>query len=282
MSDREIKKRRTQQPETIAMEPPAGLSTVTRDEVAKWQQDNQYILSGYRKENADYLEILASLTFLHNETWNVYTHLVGAIAVLPVATTTTLALSQPQFASVSATDYVMFSIFFFCAESCLLCSAVYHLVGPHSRHVEQFWHRMDLLGIVVATVGTVIPGIYYIFFCRPDLQRFHWTIVSRSNSQYSCRRGGRICRGKTLTKEVHLGHTVRLSTALLICNPGFRTLRWRKRRVGSYVALGATSFVPMLHGVQLYGLGHMLNHSGIKWYLIELAFYGIGACFYAV
>lgn len=190
MSDLEIKKRRTLQLEAITREPYAASSTVRRDEVTKWQQDNQYILSDYRKENADYLEILASLMFLHNETCNVYTHLVGAIALLPVAITTTLALSQPQFVSISTTDYIMFAIFFFCAEFCLLCSAVYHLFGPHSRHVKQFWDQMDLLGIVVVTMGTFTPGIYYIFFCRPDLQRSHWAIVSRSNSQYSCRRGG--------------------------------------------------------------------------------------------
>lgn len=38
----------------------------------------------------------------------------------------------------------------------------------------------------------------------------------------------------------------------------------------------------MLHGVELYGLGHMLDHLGMKWYLIELALYGSGVCFYAV
>jgi adiponectin receptor len=52
--------------------------------------------------------------------------------------------------------------------------------------------------------------------------------------------------------------------------------------VGAYLALGASSFIPLLHGVQLYGLEYMLRYSGMKWYLLELAFYGGGVGLYAV
>lgn len=56
--------------------------TVTWQKISNWQFDNKYILSGYRPEKADYLEIFTSLTFLHNETCNVYTHLVEALLLL--------------------------------------------------------------------------------------------------------------------------------------------------------------------------------------------------------
>lgn len=52
--------------------------------------------------------------------------------------------------------------------------------------------------------------------------------------------------------------------------------------MGAYFALGASSFIPLLHGVQLYGLDYMLQYAGMKWYLIELAFYGGGVGLYAV
>lgn len=45
-------------------------NTVTWREISEWHLDNKYILSGYRREKANYLEILTSLTFLHNETCN--------------------------------------------------------------------------------------------------------------------------------------------------------------------------------------------------------------------
>ncbi|KAF3481875.1 uncharacterized protein GIQ15_04634 [Arthroderma uncinatum] len=251
----EIKKQQKQGVNTSTVDAPttrrkkSEARIVTWHEAPKWQRDNKYILSGYRREKADYLEILASLTFLHNETCNVYTHLVGALLLPIIATTFMRVLSEPQLFNVSRTDYVMFGIFFLCAECCLIFSAAYHLVGPYSHGVEQFWHRMDLLGIVIVTVGTFIPGIYYIFICDPGLQKLHWAIIIVSGC----------------------------ATAALISIPRFRTLRWRKVRVGAYIALGASAFIPLLHGVQLYGLEYMLQYSGMKWYLLELVLYGGGS-----
>lgn len=177
-----MKKRRVPEVQVYSIAPAAAPSlaqgrTGTLHETAKWQRDNKYILSGYRRENPYYLEILASLVFLHNETCNVYTHLVGVVLLPFVATTATRSLSQPQFLNVMSIDYTMFGIFFWSAECCLIFSAVYHLVGPHSHQVEQFWHRMDLLGIVIITVGTFIPGIYYIFICELALRILHWFIM---------------------------------------------------------------------------------------------------------
>jgi adiponectin receptor len=184
MSRPELKKRHVQTCTVDAptTRPTARARTVTWSEVSEYQRDNKYILSGYRPEKADYLTIFASLTFLHNETCNVYTHLIGAILLPLIATISMRVFSEPQFFDVSGTDYVMFGIFFWCAECCLLFSAIYHLMGPHSHGVEQFWLRMDLLGIIIVTVGTFIPGIYYIFTCEPSLQRLHWAIVSHLSS----------------------------------------------------------------------------------------------------
>lgn len=100
MSGPEIKKRHVQGVNTSTMKAPATRSsaearTVTWREISEWQQDNEYILSGYRPEKADYLEILASLTFLDNETCNVYTHLIGALLLPLIAIAFMQVLSKP-------------------------------------------------------------------------------------------------------------------------------------------------------------------------------------------
>lgn len=59
----------------------AAARTFTRDDVEKWQCDNTYIHSGYRSKG----EVLVSLTFTHNETCNVYTHLIGALTLTVIA-----------------------------------------------------------------------------------------------------------------------------------------------------------------------------------------------------
>jgi adiponectin receptor len=161
--------------------PMVKAQTVAWHEASEWQRDNRYILSGYRPEKGDYMDILTSLTFLHNETCNVYTHLIGALLLPLIAFAVMQIPSQPQFLDVSRSDYIIFGIFFCCAECCLIFSTIYHLVGSHSHAVEQFWLRMDLLGIIIVTVGTFIPGIYYVFICEPVLQKLHWAIVSQSD-----------------------------------------------------------------------------------------------------
>lgn len=151
--------------------------TLHRSQISEWRRDNRHISTGYRPEKANYYEVFASLTFLHNESCNVYTHLTGAL-ILPFAATLFMRLlSRTQTLDVSGTDYFMCGIFFWCAECCLIFSTTYHLVGFHSHEVEQFWHRMDLLGIVIVTVGTFVSGIYYIFPCEPILRNLHWAIV---------------------------------------------------------------------------------------------------------
>ncbi|KAM3529386.1 hypothetical protein MY4038_005438 [Beauveria bassiana] len=138
-----------------------GGRIVTLYEASAWQRDNKYILSGYRRERANYLEMLTSLTFVHNETCNVYTHLIGALLLPLIAATVMRGLSQPhlQFHGVSGTDYTMFGIFFWSAEFCLLFSTAFHLFSAHSHEAEQFWHRMDLLGIVIVTMAAKISTL---------------------------------------------------------------------------------------------------------------------------
>ncbi|TAQ83133.1 hypothetical protein B7494_g8544 [Chlorociboria aeruginascens] len=231
----------------------AKARTVTWQEASEWQLDNKYILRGYRPEKADYLEIFTSLTFLHNETCNVYTHLVGALLLPLVAPLFLRYLAESQFLHVSSMDYAMFGIYFWCAEICLVLSTLYHLMLPHSHLAELFWHGMDLLGIVIVTMATFSSGIYYIFFCEASLQKVHWAIILTTGT----------------------------ATGVLISNPSLRNPRWRKVKVGVFVVFGASSFVPLLHGVQRYGLEYMLHYSGMKWYLLELTLYGIAVSLYA-
>lgn len=166
--------------ETLNNQPKAEAQTVKWNEVPEWQIDSRYILSGDRPAKADYLGVFTSLTFLHNETCNVYTKLLGTLLLPLIASASMRLLFDPRFLNVSEMDYAMFGLYFVVAEACLVFSATYHLMRDNSQKVEQFWHGMDLLGIAIVTVGTFVSGIYYIFICEPRLQKVHWAIVSPS------------------------------------------------------------------------------------------------------
>ncbi|PWI64979.1 hypothetical protein PCL_08338 [Purpureocillium lilacinum] len=226
--------------------------TVTCQEISAWQLDNRYILSGYRPENADYTQIFTSLTFLHNETCNVHTHLIGGLLLPFIAIGFLRHMAGPQFLNVSAMDYAMFGMYFWCAEVCLILSALYHLLQPHSHRVELLWHTMDLLGIVSAAVGTITSGIYYVFPCEANLRKLHWAIAFIAGSL----------------------------TGILCLAPWLKTSRWRKVKVAAFLVFGSSSFIPLIHGTLRYGLEYMLQYSGMKWYLLELAVYSIGVSLY--
>ncbi|TQV90151.1 hypothetical protein IF1G_11193 [Cordyceps javanica] len=92
----------TTKPSAALLAAKQGL-TLTWQEAAKWQR-KKYILSGYQFENSDYLTILTSLTSLHSETCNMYTHLIGALLLPFIATTVMRGLADPQ--SSPAASYV--------------------------------------------------------------------------------------------------------------------------------------------------------------------------------
>ncbi|PCD20154.1 hypothetical protein AU210_016729 [Fusarium oxysporum f. sp. radicis-cucumerinum] len=143
-----IKQRRTQSGNrNDAKQPRANPSpvsrTVTWHGIPKWRQNNKYILTGYRPSEADYLQVIRSLIFLHNETCNVWTHLIGALLLPLFAAAILQTIHGSQYIDVTGTDFIMFSVFFFSAESCLVLSAVYHLTESHSHE----WNNSGIGGI---------------------------------------------------------------------------------------------------------------------------------------
>jgi adiponectin receptor len=178
MSGSNLKKRRSQASDTGTIEghtvrSPRWLKLLTYEEIQGWLRDNDFIRTGYRLEKPDYEDIFLNLTYVHNETCNIYTYLIGAILVWPIAYIYMRIMPKPQYDNILLANYVMFIIFFFSCEFCLLPSATYYLMQPHSHKVEQFWHRMDPTGIVVIIAGTFAAAIYYFFICQTIFQLLH-------------------------------------------------------------------------------------------------------------
>lgn len=141
-------------PKFVQYERKPGRRTVIREEAHEWLRDNKYIRRGYRPGMANLLDLFASMTFLHKETCNVYAHFIGAILMPLLASIYTRVLSDTRLFPVTTGDYLMFDLFFGNAKCCLVLSTLYHLDMSHSRAGEQFWLRMDLLGIIIVTEGT--------------------------------------------------------------------------------------------------------------------------------
>jgi adiponectin receptor len=150
--------------------------TVLWDDLPSWQQDNHYIHSGYRPQSFSFKKSFASLGYLHNESVNIYSHLVGAVLFSGVAAVLYTVI-KPRYDSAATSDVLAFACFFVGAALCLGMSGTYHTISNHSPIVARFGNKLDYVGIVFLITGSFIPSIFYGFYCHPHLQEFYWTMV---------------------------------------------------------------------------------------------------------
>jgi adiponectin receptor len=153
--------------------------TVLWDELPSWQQDNHYIHSGYRPASNSFQKSFASLGYLHNESVNIYSHLLGGIA-FTLAGAILYQTIKPRYESATSADIFAFGCFFAGAALCLGMSGTYHTISNHSPTVARFGNKLDYVGIVFLITGSFIPSIFYGFYCHPHLQETYWFMASQN------------------------------------------------------------------------------------------------------
>lgn len=135
------------------------------ENIKPWQQDNEYILRHYRPCSNNHWKSIASLSYLHNQTVNVLTHLLGALLFVAAAPCQ-FYTSSPNI-RYSIEDRIVLTFFFVGAIFCFSSSAYFHLIGNHSPKVYNAWLTMSFLGIICLIVGTSCPLAYYTYPCHP-------------------------------------------------------------------------------------------------------------------
>ncbi|KAL3469822.1 hemolysin-III related-domain-containing protein [Aspergillus californicus] len=237
----------------VLEDPPRAISSLLHwDDLPHWQRDNQHIQTGYRPASASFLISIQSLTYIHNETVNIYTHLLPALLAAPTAVQLYRALA-PRYETATDGDIYAFGCFFGGAAFCLGISAFYHTVSNHSPTVARIGNTFDYIGIVGLIVGSFVPSVYYGFYCVPEMQRLYWTMI--------CGIG--------------------LGCVMVSIFPQFRTPRWRPFRAAMFVGMGLSAVFPVIHGLQLYGRDQMMRQIGLGWVLLQGCLYILGAGIYA-
>lgn len=222
------------------------------DELSPWQQDNHYIQSGYRAQSNSYYKSWKSLGYLHNETVNIYSHLIGALlaAVAGIALYVTL---EPRYETATKEDVWAFGCFFAGAVACLGMSATYHTIQNHSHEVAIWGNKLDYLGIVFLIWGSFVPVLYYAFRDEPELRTTYWTMIT----------------------------TLAAGTSIVSAHHKFRTPALRPFRALMFVLMGLSAVFPVLHGIKLYGVEHLRKSIGLDWVLMQGILYIAGAAIYA-
>ena len=177
---------------------------------------NPHIISGYRFSETK-LECIRSCFTLSNETVNIWSHAIGLVIVLAIAFY--VYPSTDAFNQATKFDIFITGCFFFAACKCLVCSTMWHAMCSISNQslMERF-ACVDYTGISLLVAASIMTTEYTAFYCEPTSR---WIYLSMTGA---------------------LGA---LGT-ILPWHPTFNRADMAWARVGFYVTLAATGFVPIL------------------------------------
>ena len=122
-----------------------------------------HLTRGYRVFHST-KDAVASLFSLHNDTLNIWTHLLGLAWLLYVIPETFARLGS----SGSYTrDYVFFALYFFGALTQMGTSVLYHTFRCVSNDFETALLKLDIFGIFAMIIGAWVLAMTQAFHCRP-------------------------------------------------------------------------------------------------------------------
>ncbi|KAK0668459.1 mPR-like GPCR protein [Cercophora samala] len=228
----------------------ASRQLLTNTEVPEWYTDS-FILAGYRPVTNSVKFCFHSLVYLHNETVNIYSHLLPAIACIILASLVEWYF-KVSFPKASQTDRLIFKVYLATSVICFTISSLYHTLLCHSRSCHDLWVCIDYLAILVQILGSIASGIYLGFYCEPKLQTLYWSIIA----------------------------AVSLATAVITVHPRLQTPRYRLLRTMSFVATGLSAFAPIIHAASIFPYPQLDKQAGLRYYYAEGLIVLLGVVFY--
>jgi len=130
------------------------------------------IYSGYRRR-LEYQDCLKSIFKLHNETVNIWTHLLGFIIFFCLMMKD-VAWHQDHIRDGS--DFTATIIQLMTYQACMLSSTAFHTMSCHDS--RQSWNKLDQASILLALYGTYVRVIINNFQCFPQYKVVHLATVT--------------------------------------------------------------------------------------------------------
>ncbi|KAF9550867.1 hypothetical protein EC957_011414 [Mortierella hygrophila] len=157
----------------------AGAKRLLRfEELPEQWQENKYILSGYRFLSSK-TQCFQSIFYVHNESGNIWTHLLGFFYFLAVgiyffsgsnpyfSTTTMTPTYNLPYVPADGYDKLVFLVFFLAVYKCLLMSSLWHTFAQIAHEgTMKCMACLDYVGISVLIAASVVVTEYYGFYCE--------------------------------------------------------------------------------------------------------------------
>lgn len=132
------------------------------------------ITTGYRSP-LDYQGCFRSIFWLHNETVNIWTHLLGFFFFFGLMVDN---LTRPQDHIRDLADYWATATQLMTYQACMISSSLFHTFLCHSAVVKTTWRQMDHACILIAMYGTYVRIIVNNFQCFPMVRLAHLSLVT--------------------------------------------------------------------------------------------------------
>ncbi|KAK4223219.1 hemolysin-III related-domain-containing protein [Podospora fimiseda] len=221
------------------------------NQLPNWYAHNTYLLSGYRPITKSTPFCFQSLFHLHNETINIYSHLLPAMIALSANCNLHLYFTQ-HYPSSLFLDRLAIHIYLTTSLICFGISSFYHTLNCHSQTYSELWARWDYAAIILQTVGSFTSGVYVTFYHHPNLQNLYWTTT--------------IIGG--------------LTSIIIVINPKFQTPKFRSLRISTFITMGLSGLLPIIHAACIYPWDLLNEKAGLGYYLVEGLSLVIGTVFY--
>lgn len=141
---------------------------LTYDELPIPWQNNEHIIRGYRFCETK-LECVKSIVRVHNETANIWSHLVGFVIMLAVGVH--FYPVSPAFQLLNTADKVLFFVFIVASLKCLAASCIWHTFNnfSHLRTMQKL-ACLDYTAISTLIACSILTMEYSGFYCQPYAQ----------------------------------------------------------------------------------------------------------------
>ncbi|KAF9058427.1 hemolysin-III related-domain-containing protein, partial [Rhodocollybia butyracea] len=236
---------------------PTRLGLLTFSELPEWRRDNPCILTGYRPETNSWKECFKGVLLWHNQTVNIWSHLIGTIISCALLSLSFLRDDWSIFERLDvlhdyagqpvntpkAFDGAGMMLFIFGCVVCFACSTVFHSAMCHSESV-----RILVLGTL-----NYFSTFHYAFYCDPSIRNIYIAMMTISG-----------CTG-----------------IYLVYSPSYASPAYRRMRTYTFFALGFVVIFPFIHAIHKYGVHHVSRGVSLKWLFIEALAYVCGALMYA-
>lgn len=210
---------------------------------------NPHIKSGYRGYLPTKL-CLKSLFTLHNESINIWSHLlVGLFFFIHYFTDYSLVRTDDN---TTIYDQLAFFTMIAAVQIAMFASAAYHLFNCQSEEAHFRFLLTDCIGIAIGLSGCFFPVMHYAFYCFPELKVFYGVILG---SMFG-------------------------TAGYVVTRPWFGEKQYTYFRIVTYSVVALSGIIPSAHWTVLHGLKSDIVATFIPRIVLLYAFGGAGAFFY--